>query len=215
MKELNPVNSRTGKGVIFNKGINKINFHRSSLAILIAALASGVFGALYPEHAHYILLLISLLLIAFGVKNLLPYFNAKKWIKSTATIRSLKETYELVQESEYYKTKYYYPLVEYFYSYNNSTYTGTCVTFEKQNMWISGYNSWGDKISKKEKPWSSWKENNQVTVYINKKSPHQSALLPFLSQKMRSHHLALIASGVLIFIAWVLLKYYNITIHSG
>ena len=167
---------------------------------------------LYPEHAHYILLLISLLLIAFGAKASLPYCEAKKWIKSTATIRSLKETYEFVKESEYSKIKYYYPLVEYFYSYNNTTYTNTCVTFEKQNIWTSGYNLWGDKLPEKDKPWHSWKDNKEVTVYINPKSPQQSALLPFLSKKRRSHHLALIASGVLIFVIWALLIYYNNTL---
>jgi hypothetical protein len=164
-----------------------------------------------PENAHYVILLISLLLIIIGFKGLLPYSEAEKWIKSTATINSFKETYETVKEGPYSETDYYYPLVEYSYQHNDIQHTNNCVTFEKQNIWTSGYNNWGDKLPDSEKPWHTWSPGCEIEVFINPKKPQVSVLLPAVSKKRKSHHLALIVAGVLIFITWATLQYHNIT----
>jgi hypothetical protein len=151
-------------------------------------------------------------LIYYGIKGLLPYYEVRKWVKGSAEICSLKELYEMVKDGQYSETKYYYPLVEYAYNYKGIKYLNNCVSFEKQNIWTSGLNGWGDKLPETNKPWHSWIINESVAVYINPELPQQSVLLPFLTKKRKSHHLALIFGGVLIFGLWLLLWYHNMVI---
>ena len=150
--------------------------------------------------------------MANGIKSLLPYYDAKKWKKEIATINTIHEIFESVKVSQYSSTNYYYPLVEYSYHYKGTKYTNNCVTFEKQNIWTSGYNNWGEKLPDNERPWYTWSPGCKLEVFINPKNPYISVLLPFISKARKSHHLALIVAGVLIFIIWAILKYNNITI---
>lgn len=173
-------------------------------------LVAGALIIFAPEHAHYLVLLISLVLIISGYTGLLPYKKAKKWLRDTAVIDSITETHDLIQYGGS-STPFYYPEVEYSYLYNGTRYTNSCVTFEKQNIWTCGYNNWGDELPEEDKAWYAWSQGNNAEVYINPKSPQQSVLFPFITKKRRSHHMAVIVSGILIFVAWLLLKYYNIT----
>jgi len=171
---------------------------------------TGAFIIFAPEHAHYVVLLISLFLIVSGYNGLLRYKKATKWLKDTAIVDSITETYDLIQ-GRYSRTPFYYPEVEYSYLFNGTRYTNNCVTFEKQNIWTSGYNKWGDKLPEEDKVWHAWSQGNNTDVYINPKSPQQSVLFPFITKKRKSHHMAMIVGGILIFIVWLLLKYHNIT----
>ena len=83
-------------------GLVDINYYKLVLALLIFMIVSGGFILYSPEHAHYAILLISLVLISYGIKSLLPYYEVKKWIKGTATINLTRTlgalSYEFVRQ---------------------------------------------------------------------------------------------------------------------
>jgi hypothetical protein len=181
----------------------EINFYKNALLLLIALTLLSALMILAPEYAHYALLLLSALLIARGIKSLLPYYQSKKWLKCKATIHRIEETFETVKVSQYSETEYYFPLVEYSYEFNSQSHSNDCVTFEKQNIWTSGHNAWGDILPETEKPWHSWTVGSYIDVYINPEKPHMSVLIATLSTSRKSHHFAVILSGVILLIIWI------------
>jgi len=169
-------------------------------------ILTGVLILVFPDIKTTIVLIIALILMAFGLNGIIPYHVAKRWIKVKGTIEVIKEHVEEVWDQQYSATSYYYPLVKYIYNYDGNNYKNDRVSFEKQNIWTDGINLWGDKLPESDKPWHEWVEGKEIDVYINPKTPQESVLIPFLAKKRRSHHLALILSGVIVFVLWMLLK---------
>ena len=119
-----------------------------------------------------------------------------------------EETYKNVKEHQHSETKYYYPVVLYTYIFEGKEYRNSLVSFEIQNIWTTGYNGWGDKLPDSNKIWHSWKSGTVLDVYINPRNPNTSVLIPSITKHRKSHHLALIVSGILVFLFWV---FYRLT----
>jgi len=177
-----------------------------STYILAAVILAGIFTIARPDLAHYLLLLLATLLVFVGASKLKRYSDKKDWIQSAAVLETVVERSKAIIESQYgAKRKYLYPEVEYEYIHDGQKYKSTALAESIQDVWVPEINMLGEKTPEAKKPWRNWGPGLKVPVYINPKDPRQTVILNQLSQKRRSHHLALIVSGVLIFFAWLLI----------
>ena len=97
---------------------------------------------------------------------------------------------------------YLYPEVEYEYSHNGQNYMSTVVADSVRDVWVPEINAFGDKTPEAKKIWQNWVCGAEVPVFINPQNPHQSVLINRPSKKRKSHLLALIVSGLLVFFVW-------------
>lgn len=172
--------------------------------VLFSALSA--FVLVTPENAHHAILFIAIFLVSFGFIGIAPYLEAKNWLKSTAKILHIKEDFKNVMKSQYSETRYYYPVVLYTYTFEGKEYTNSLVSFEIQNIWSTGYNNWGDMLPDDNRIWHSWEPGTVLDVYIKPRNPAISVLLPVISNKRKSHHLALVAAGILVFLFWAFFR---------
>ncbi len=158
-----------------------------------------------PGYAHHLLLVISAALILSGFGSLLGYREQAKWIEATARLTSVNEREEEVAVSEYSRIKYYYPEIEYEYKTNGALHSGRNVSFEKENVWVPEVNKWGDPTPEEKRWWLSYKPGDEIPVYINPGDESEAVLVKYVVKARRSHHLALMASGFLLGLMWLLL----------
>lgn len=160
---------------------------------------------LAPEHAHYMLLIIALVLVTIGLGGLLKYSEQNNWIEKKAKIVSIEEIEEEVAESLYAKTRYYYPKAEYEYSVNGIAHKSSTVCFEKENLWVPEVNTWGDPTPREKRWWLNLNAGDLIPVYINPKKETEAVLIKHPSKHRRSHHAALVIGGILIGAIWLFL----------
>lgn len=168
-----------------------------------------------PQQAHHLLLLIAVALVLMGVSPLLRYKEQANWMEVKAKIKSIRERKEEVAISEYSRLKYYYPEIEYEYAVNGATYLGKTVSFEKENVWVPEVNSWGDPTPEEKRWWLSLKPDDELSVYVNPSNASEAVLINDVVQVRRSHHLALMAGGLLVGLVWLFLMDYNLTVASS
>lgn len=191
------MNSLSSKNVFSRLGKAAIILIPSIVVVLVAVVV-------YPEHAHYLLLALALILIATGSKSLLTYIMASSWHKHPAIITSInEESVDIVHR--YAPIKYYYPLISYQYDFDGQNYTSSRVSFEVENIWISAIDNWGMEMPETDKFWSHWQTGDSIDVFINPKRPDQSVLVRDLNSKRKSHYLAYVVAGIIIGVAWLLI----------
>ncbi len=171
--------------------------------ILLLSVAAVIFF-LAPQHAHYIILLIAALLISIGAGSLLNYGSQEKWIEGKARLISVEEQNEEVAISQYSTLKYYFPAIAYEYTANGKHYSGNTVSHEKENIWVAEVNGWGDPTPREDRWWLSLKPGDDLAVYINPRNHEETVLVKGASKARRSHHLALIAGGILLGLVWLM-----------
>ena len=168
-----------------------------------------------PQYAHHLLLVISAALVLIGLGSLLKYKEQANWVEKKAKVKSVNECEEEVAISEYARLKYYYPEIEYEYVVNGSTRLGQAVSFEKENVWVPEVNNWGDPTPEEKRWWLSLKPGDELPVYINLRNENEAVLVKGVMKSRRSHHLALIVSGLLVGLIWLFLVNYNLTMPSS
>ena len=185
-------------------------------AKLIGLLCVAFLVIVYmPRQAHHLLLLISAALVLMGLGSLLRYKEQANWIEEKAKIKNINECEEEVAISEYSRLKYYYPEIEYQYVAKGTTHSGKTVSFEKENVWVPEVNNWGDPTPEEKRWWLSLKPDDELSVYINPSNESEAVLIRDVDKTRRSHHLALIVSGLLVGLIWLFLVSYNLTMVSS
>jgi len=137
-----------------------------------------------------ILFLLGFSLIVWAIVNSWKYLKAKKWHKTQGKL--IEVTHGSFQELNLYSspTVFSYPSATYTYTINNKPYKNNIVTFERNNLF---------KIKNIDKSfWDEWKAGDNIEVYYNPSNHTESALVPNMSKKRRSHYLALVVAGLLI-----------------
>lgn len=152
------------------------------------------------------ILLIAIVLIATGSSRIFKYNEMNKWVQINAVIFSMKESWRNVALSATSTVKYYYPCIDYSYSFNNKQYNANRVAFDIQNIWVCEVDDWGLPLKEGDKFWHTWKEGSNITAYVNPKQPTQSVIFNKFSNKYKSHNIALIAGGLLLGAIWALLN---------
>lgn len=165
------------------------------------------FMMLFPDQKHHVLLLIAIFFLSLGLYGLTPYINAQNWIATNSLIKSIDETSEQVKEQKYTMTTYFYPSIEYSYEYNGKLYVNNKVSFDKKNIWTTGYNNWGDKLKETEKFWHNWKPGDTINIFVNASKPDQAVIIRELTKHRKSHHYAMVATGAIMFCIWLLTSY--------
>lgn len=168
-----------------------------SLAFLVMILA--------PQHAHHLVLVIAALLVASGWGSLLQYREQAHWKEKKGRVKSIRECAEEVAISEVSRLKYFYPEIEYEYSVDGARFDGTVVSCEKENVWIAESDDWGNPVPADKKWWSSLRPGDDLSVYVNPRNPGEAVLIREAGKTRRSHHLALLAGGILLGLIWLFL----------
>lgn len=158
---------------------------------------------------HHLVLIISLTLISIGVYRLKKYSALDKWIQSKAVISSIEEQHKEVALSEYTTAKYFYPEICYAYSISNRNYESSSVCPNIENLWVCEVDNFGVETKDENMFWRSLKNGDVIDVFINPKQPEESVLIKAFSINYKSHNLALIMGGMLIFLLWLYLKIIN------
>ena len=157
---------------------------------------------LAPDSAHYVVLIMGMTLCFFGGKPLLRYREIHSWVESEGVLLRIDEVTEEVPD-DHGPIVYYFPAVEYEYSLDGENYQGNKVSVEKQNVWItSEMSAWGIITPKW---WGKLEAGDKVPVFINPNNPTESMLIKNLSKARRSHHLALVVSGIILMVIWFFL----------
>jgi hypothetical protein len=183
---------------------------------LIGFLCMAFIVSVYmPQHIHHLLLIISAVLVFVGSRSLRKYKDQANWIEGKAKLKSINEREEEVAISEYSRLKYYYPEMEYEYVANGATHVGKIVFLEKENVWVPEVNTWGDPTPEERRWWLSLKPEDELPVYINPRNASEAVLMNDVAKERRSHHLALIVSGLLVGLIWLFLVSYNLTMPSS
>jgi len=158
------------------------------------------------DFMHLVIFLVSIALFSIGAYRLNKYKSLNKWIKLKANISSVKEQYKDVALSEYTTVKYFYPEISYDYIVNNHSYTSSSVSSNIENIWVCEVDNFGVETKDKNMFWRALKNTDVIDVYINPKNPEESVIITAFSTTYKSHNLALIISGILIFLLWLYLK---------
>lgn len=161
--------------------------------------------AYLPEFKHHLLLVISVALILIGLRPLLKYKEQEYWTENSAEVKSINELEEEVATSHTGRLKYYYPAMEYEYPANGSMHFGKTVSFEKENIWVPEVNELGDPTPKEKRWWFSLSPGDRLPVYINPRNTNEAVLIRNKSKHRKSHHLALIAGGIILGVIWAFL----------
>jgi len=167
-----------------------------------------------PQHAHHVLLLIALVLSFTGAGALLEYRRQALWKRTNARVDSIREDEQDVAMGKTSCLTYYFPKIEYAYVIDGTAYKGTRVSYEKENVWINEADDWGVPIPEQRWWWRSIQAGDEIPAYVNPRKPHEAVLINRLSKHRRSHHLALLVSGILLALIWLLLFAYNLSLPS-
>ena len=158
------------------------------------------------DFLHNLVFIVSITLFSIGAYRLNRYNSFKKWTKLKAVISSIKEKHKDVALSEYTTVKYFYPEINYDYTINNKSYNSSLVSSNIENIWECEVDNFGVETKDKDMFWRSLKNDDVIDVFINPKSPKESVIINEFSTNYKSHNLALIISGILIFLLWLYLK---------
>ena len=180
-----------------------------SMKLIVVLCAGFLFSAYFPQHAHYLLLAISVALIFTGSRLLFKYRDQTNWTKGKAVLKIINESEE-VTRSEYSSLKYFYPEIEYEYVVNGTSYLGKVVAYEKENVWVPEINNWGDPTPKEKRWWLMLKPGDELPVYINPLNLNEAVLINSVIKTRRSHHSALIVSGLLVGLIWLFMASANL-----
>ncbi|MDH5389189.1 MAG: DUF3592 domain-containing protein [Gammaproteobacteria bacterium] len=156
--------------------------------------------------SHYIILSIAIALSAIGIFRLNKYSSLNKWVKLGAIILSIKESWKDVALSPYSIAKYYYPEIEYEYNFNSNSYKSKAVSFNLQNIWVCEVDDFGIEAKDDDMFWRAWQKGDEISIYVNPQQPSQAVIINELVSQYKSHNLALIISGILIFTLWLYVK---------
>lgn len=157
-----------------------------------------------PHYAHHLLFILGGALIFLGANPLIKYKGQAKWVEKKGIIKSIREHEEEVSY-RFIRVKYYYPAVEYEYMAKGAMHLGKTVSFEKENVWVCEVDNWGVPIPKEKRWWSSLKPGDEISVYVNPQDECMSVLIKDVTKLRRSHHLAVLASGIIISLIWLYL----------
>ncbi len=177
--------------------------------LLTLAFAVMIF---LPQHAHHLLLLIALILSLVSASALLEYRRQVYWKKTRARVDGIRECEQAVAIGKTSRLTYYYPQIEYAYVVDGTSYTGTLVSIEKENVWIAEFDDWGAPIPEHQRWWRSIQAGDEIQVYVNPYKPQQAVLVNSISRDRRSHHLALLIGGIILALVWLLLMAYGLTL---
>jgi hypothetical protein len=177
------------------------------VGILIAVLGSI---AIFPEYGLYVMFLFAICLFLSGFMAIVKYKDANSWIESVAVINTIDESSEEIVEG-HVTTTYHYPEISYEYCLNKNTYRSNKVSFEKKNIWRTKEDIWGYEPLNPNWWWQDLKKGDKHQVFVNPKDITDSVLIKDLSKKRKSHHLALMISGVFLGVICMFLLRSNIT----
>jgi hypothetical protein len=154
---------------------------------------------------HTLIFIISVILFTIGVYRMRKYNSLKNWIGLEAIISSINEEHKDVALSEYTTVKYFYPEISYDYVINDHKYKSSTVSANVENVWVCEVDSFGIETKDENMFWRSLKTGELIEVFINPIKHQESVIVNCLSANYKSHNLALIVSGILIFSLWLLL----------
>ncbi len=175
-----------------------------SSKLFVALLVAAIFIFMFPEIAHHLILLIGGGMMFYSLRILKRYGDLQSWSLEKAKIEHIGEIIDEQPDGNAGTLKYSYPEIKYHYTVKDQIYQSETVSLEKQNIWCAEANIFGESLTENEKWWSALKVGYELSAYINPENPEDSVLIKNLSNSRRSHHLAILSSGILICFLWLL-----------
>ncbi|QKT03576.1 DUF3592 domain-containing protein [Ectothiorhodospiraceae bacterium 2226] len=163
---------------------------------LLAVAAPVVFA--FPAQAHHLALVLALGLVGWGARGLYPYFRARRWPQTVATLERLEETWVTIPTGGSYVPRYFYPLAEYRYTVGDTPYASTRVSFERENLW---------RGETEPRDWQRW--GTTIPIYYDPAQPGSAVICRTLSKRRRAHHVSVIAAGFVCLALWLGLLHIN------
>ncbi len=154
----------------------------------------------------HILFVLGLALVGFASRRTLPYLLARRWLPARATVISISETWVDVP-MRYKPLKYYFPKIVFEYEIYGRTFRSNRTSFEKENIWQPEVDLCGVPNAKDEFFWAKWIKGTPINVYVNPGNLSESVIVRDLNRKRRSHHLAVMVSGIIVVFLWAVLVY--------
>jgi len=153
-----------------------------------------------------LLVIVSLLLIFFGCRQMRSFYIYRKWINYDAIIIEINEKHRNVALSQYQRIKYFFPEIQYKYEYKNKHYISSNVGFGIESVWVPEVDVWGNKLDKSNCFWFSWKSGQNINIYINPSNPEESVIIRKNSNERINHCVTLCVSGFLLFCVWLVIS---------
>lgn len=186
--------------------------NKKSQERLLKGVAVAVFGLIIstivmssiPDQAHFLALIVSLLLIYFGLRGIVHYSRAEKWLPIEATVCNISEDWIDVS-LRYSKLRCFYPDIEYEYCFNGNSYKSNAVSFDVDDILVPELDRWGTKTRNEEKFWNGWRNGENIIIYANPENPSESVISNKMGKNHRSQNLALIVGGGLVGLIWLCL----------
>jgi hypothetical protein len=145
-----------------------------------------------------LLLAIGIVLSIVGTLRISRSKAASNFPKSQARIKHSSIASLTIPHSAGLTCEYFYPVIEFEYSFNNISYTSKTVAYDIKSIATES----NDEIQLL----INMLANNNNMAYINPNKPYNAYIFPSLSKERRSHFLSMAIGGLLIiFIACGLL----------
>jgi len=143
-----------------------------------------------------------------GSIRLFKYRGLENWVKQVGTISRIEEKYESVLQ-QYYNLKYFYPAIEYKYSFNGSEYISSSVSPHIRNIWLCETDNFGIPLDNQNKFWHGWNKGSEIGIYVNSQEPSEAYIINRQSKLNRSHNYAILFGGIIIFAISTVLAMYT------
>ena len=92
-----------------------------------------------------------------------------------AKVLSLEEGTKVITQQKS-QMKFYYPIMEYEYLYNEQTYTGQTKASDIKRLMVSAVDHLGEPTKDEKFIWRQCKVGDEVPVLINESKPHKSVI---------------------------------------
>jgi Protein of unknown function (DUF3592) len=150
-------------------------------------------------YGYFIVFFIGFGFLAYGVYILQSHVQAKTWPTVAGTLTQL--SYEDEYDSAEYRNQYLVAKPQYHYLVNGVKYQGSTFCLDEKSGWIE---------EKKIRKTSNFFCNvgDTLKVHYHPKNPAKSVLQIALSEKRKSHYLAICASGILLIAISITLAIY-------
>lgn len=152
--------------------------------------------------------LVAAILVSFGCYRIFKYTELDNWVKHIGTVLDIREECKSVKQ-QYYDLKYFYPVIKYKYTINETEFIFSSVSPHIRNVWLCEKNDWGNLLDNQSKFWHGWQKGTDIDIFVNSEKPTESYVINRQSKLHRSHNYAILLGGIIVFIIAVVLATYT------
>lgn len=172
--------------------------------VVIVVAFTAIAGAVLLLHGSswMVLIVVGGALAGYGAVRLVQTLGSRNWRKTTGTIDSAEIGEYSLSESQYRRQTYYYPIIVFSFQLGARQ-------IQSRNAAADLRSHWSPDKAEIESAMKQYEAGNTVTVYVNPRRPSHSVLWPGLSRYRRSHYLAILVGGILLFLVGCAVAMYS------